>query len=595
MIDIKNILPFILLCLFLVLPSKAQSERDFEIKSVRFEENQAYTDDRLLNVMVNRPSSFLNTSKFRPQVFEQDLKNISLFYRNRGYLEAQVADYQVLKDTTEMEIEIVIQISEGQQTMVGSVSLLGNEFFSDEQLQKYVKINAEDPLFQEKINTTTLDLLQLYANDGFLDAEVKPDVRVKEENHLALVDFVITEGIQYIIDEIEIIGLEKTEPHVVKRELKFDTDDILNYSKLLESQRKLYQTGLFQGVFIKPDSVIKNKRKRDVIVEVKENVPAEFNVAVGYATIERFRGKLEIFTTNLRGNAQKLGLLTKASFINRKLQGSFTEPWTFGFPWQTDLNAKWEFLEEPSFELHRVVGQLSIGREFLRRSNLTLTFRAENATLSNVKTKNIPRDLTNDVRSLKLSLVYDTRNDLFNATRGLYVNLGSEFAGNFLRSTASFSRLTSEFKYFYPWTPNRILGTSLNTGLIYAKGGVDAIPLNERFFTGGPNSIRGFDYQEVGSVDESGIPVGGRLKIVWNVFEIRQTIYKMFGMVLFADVGNVWQSPEHFNLRDFRSAVGTGVRVNTPIGMLRLDFGINIDPQPDEPKTKLYIGMGQTF
>ncbi|MEJ2052207.1 MAG: BamA/TamA family outer membrane protein, partial [Calditrichota bacterium] len=150
-------------------------------------------------------------------------------------------------------------------------------------------------------------------------------------------------------------------------------------------------------------------------------------------------------------------------------------------------------------------------------------------------------------------------------------------------------------KYFYPATRSTVLAMALSAGWISAPGGINAIPLNERFYTGGPNELRAFGYQEVGPLDQNGIPLGGNIKLVWNVFEVRQTIYKMFGMALFGELGNIYLSPGEIKFSNLRQSLGTGLRVNSPVGLLRLDYAFNLSPRKGEPGTQLYFSVGQAF
>ncbi|MFZ0389448.1 MAG: outer membrane protein assembly factor BamA [Calditrichia bacterium] len=577
-------------------PLHAESDEKMEIKKVTFEGNHSFSDDRLRKLMVSRPSSFFRNSYYREEVLRQDLDGIVTFYNNQGYLQAEITGHEVQKDTSENEVRIHISLKEGAVTHLESISILGNEFYSDSLLRKKINLKPGDPLLRNEINSATVEMIRMYANKGFLDAVVKPDIKINDSTHLALVDYMIEENTQYTIDEIIIKGLDKTDRNVVTRELKFDSGDLVNYSELLQSQQNLYETGLFRSVYINPDTAAnEDADTKDIIVEIEENLPAEFSISVGYATIEKLRGTLEIYHNNLMGTARKAGLQTQASFINRQIRASFTEPWTFGTRFKTDINAKWEYQEEPGYKVRRYGGNISVGREFLKNSNVALSYRIENVKLTDIKLQNIPRDLErNDLRTIKLDMVYDTRNDLFNATEGFFANLSNEVSGTFLSSTVSFFRSTLDLKYFWPLRKSTILASALTLGWMDAHNGLRDIPLNERFYTGGPNSVRGFNYQEVGSLDESGYPIGGKIKSVYNL-EIRQTIYKMVGAVAFADVGNVWETPRYANPGDYRYAVGVGARVNTPIGLLRLDWGFNIFPQPDEPRNKLYFGMGQAF
>jgi translocation and assembly module TamA len=126
-------------------------------------------------------------------------------------------------------------------------------------------------------------------------------------------------------------------------------------------------------------------------------------------------------------------------------------------------------------------------------------------------------------------------------------------------------------------------------------GASQEIPLNERFYAGGPNSVRGFEYQTVGPLDSDGDPLGGRFKLVWNVVELRRAVYRMIGVVGFFDLGNVWPDVAAVRLADIRSAAGVGLRANTPIGIVRLDYGVNLDPEAGEAARLVSFGMGQAF
>ncbi len=587
------------ICLVFLMPLSIRAQSDaekYKIKSVHFEGNRAFSDKRLHNVMISRPSSLFNTVRFYRPVLQKDLENLERFYNQHGYLQASVQDHSVALDSSRRTASIRISIAEGPLTRVEGVSIFGNEYFSEEQLLENISIQSGDPLLRKAIEKANTAILSRYADHGFLDAEVKPDVKVDNQNHRALIDFIIEERTRYRVGVIHIQGLEKTRPHVVRRELKFAEGEIINYSKLLESQRALYLTGLFRSVFIRPQSGQKSDSSyRDVIIEIKENMSVEFNVSVGYGTIEKLRTRIETYNNNLDGTARKVGIAARLSFVQRGLEASFTEPWTFGTRWRTDINAVAENLEEPGYHLDRIGGRITIGRSFLKRSNSTLTYRQENVRLSDVRTVKIPDQLRNDVRSLKLSLIYDTRDNLFNTKKGLYFEWSNESAGAFLQGDINFLRSTFLFKYFKNLTAEAVLATAMDLGFIKPDNGLATIPLNERFYAGGPNTIRSFDYQKAGPLDENRIPTGGTFKVVWNALELRRTLYKMIGGAVFVDLGNVWRDVSDVQLLDLRSAIGAGLRINTPIGLGRLDGGWNPDPQNGEPVWKIYLSMGQAF
>jgi outer membrane protein insertion porin family len=597
--DTNNILTLILIGIVLCVhvgTGRSQPEAKYKIDSVLFEGNEAFPAGRLHNVMISRPSTFFHPSYYHPEVFEDDLKNLQLFYRQQGYLEASIDTFDVFADTTRHRAHVTIQVTEGVQTFVEGVDLFGNLSFPDKKLYQQLQIHNDDPLKQKKVEQSTIALLTLYANHGFLDAQIEPSIRVNSETHRAIVDFYVKEGKQFRIDRILITGTTKTQDTVIRRELRFRTGEIVNYSRLLESQRRLYLTGLFQSVFVRPtlaasgDSV-----KKDILIEIQENMSGEFNVSVGYGSVEKARSRMEIYNHNLWGTARQIGYAMKVSFVGRKGELSFTEPWTFGTPWRTDINAAMEYAEEPGYNLNRIGGRIMLGRQFLQRSNATITYKRERVDLSKIEVSEIPDKVKTNTNSLQLSLIYDSRDNLFNSTSGSYAEWSNEIGRFFSTGAKGFVRSTLHLKRFHAFSRSLVLGTAIEVGWMDARGGLPSIPLHERFYSGGPNDLRAFDYRTVGPVDEDRTPVGGRLKFTWNLIEIRRTLYKMIGVVLFTDIGTVWDDPEQARIRDLRLCPGIGLRVNTPVGLARLDWAINVDRKTGEPATKFYFSMGQAF
>jgi outer membrane protein insertion porin family len=355
-------------------------------------------------------------------------------------------------------------------------------------------------------------------------------------------------------------------------------------------------TGLFQSAFVRPvPTESGDSTKKDIRIELKENPSIELNVSAGYGSVERLRGKVEVFNKNVWGSACKVGLVATMSFIRRGVEGSFTEPWTFGTPWQTDLTLGTEYKEEPGYHLNQMGGRLTVGRSFLQRSGIMARFRLQQGKMSAVKVQQIPGDVKTDIRSFELILTYDSRDNLFNAARGVYAEWRGELGGSFAERVNGFVRLNARFKYFYSLSPGTVFAGAVDIGWMESQGGLAEIPLPERFYAGGPNSVRGFEYQKLGPVDAHRTPLGGRLKCVWNVIEIRQNIYKMFGGAVFLDVGNVWSNPQSFRIRELRFSPGVGLRLNTPIGVCRMDLGLNLNRRPGEPRFLWLFSMGQVI
>lgn len=574
----------------------AEKSRRPKVKSVTYSGNNTYTDSRLEGLMLTRPSRFLASSRFHQEVFQDDLETLISFYKQNGFLQARLVDTTVYRDSASNHVDISIALDEGARTFVEGVTLFGNRFFADSALMRYVGIKKGDPLRRPVIEDAVVTLLSLYGEHGFLDASVTPKVQVNDSAHLALVDFAVFEGVRSRVGSINISGSYRTRPNVILRELSFTQGDTIRYSELITSQRRLYLIGLFESVFVRPvPPTSGDSTEREIRIEVKEKPSGELSFSIGYGTVEKVRGRTELSTSNLAGTARKAGIGVEANFIRQGISSSFSEPWTLGTRWKTDLSVFGQLQQEPAYHAEVIGGRLTAGRKLGLYTTYSVAYRLENTNLSRVDLAAPVKELDPRIRSLTFIVSHDTRDNLFDPSLGWYASWSNEIAGSFLQGSNTFTKSVLILKRFRPLGRNAVIASALELGWMVAFGESEEIPISERFYTGGPTSLRGFGYQMVGPVDANGEPLGGQFKLVWNLLEVRRSIYRMVGGVLFFEFGNVWPTAEKAQLSDLRINLGTGLRVNSPLGILRLDCGINLDRRADEPRTKVFFSMGQAF
>lgn len=586
------------ICVLVSATSAAGSEGPpkWKVASVNFDGNQAFELKQLKGLMVTQPSGFLRPGPFYQEVFEDDLRRLELFYMQNGYFQVKIGQPEVRRDSSSRKVHINIRISEGPLTHMEKVTVFGNTVFSEEVLLAEIGIAPGSPFRRKTIENAATALMTMYANEGYIDALVRPDIQTNAETNLAIVDFLVDEGSRFTIDDIQIETLFKTRPQVVERELSFGRGDVIRYSELLQSQRRLYVTGLFQGVFIRPRApAAGSPDAKDIVIEIRERESIEFAASIGYGTVERGRGRIEVSNHNVGGTARKVGFATEASFIRRGAETSFTEPRTFGSRIRTDASVAYRYLTEPGYDLERKSGRVSFGRKLGEYTRGALSFSGAMDDLVRVRVAERPQDLNTNLRTLDLSLIYDTRGDLTNPTSGMYVEWTNELAGAILGGTDTFVRSVLLLKYYRRLGSSTTMASALEVGWMDPLSSSEEIPLGQRFYTGGPNSLRGFGYQLVGPLDAGRKPTGGAFKSVFNLVEIRQDIYKMVGGAVFMDIGNVWSEIGAFRLADYRVSPGAGVRINTPIGILRGDLGVNLDPRDGESRLKFYFNVGHAF
>ncbi len=591
------IILFFLKLFFLMTAMQGFSQEKYKVNEITFMGNKHYSAHTLKKLMLTRKYSWLNRDHFRRNLFLDDLDVIANFYHNEGFLEAEIKNYTIKKDTSNNQVDLQIEIEEGQQTTITGISFFGNRVFSDSVLSQRINSKKDQPFKKTVLEKDNYNLLIYYANRGYIEADIKPSLKLSQEKHEILIDFKISEGPKVKIGNIKIKGLKKTKPHVIFRELTFKTDDVYNYAKILQSQRQLYLTGLFKSVFIKPEEKSdQSESVRDIRIEIEEKKNAELNFGFGWGTLDKWRGSIELLQNNLIGTGRQVGISAFASFIARRLETSLTDPWLFSTRTKTDLNGFIERREEPGYDLDRHGLRLTLGRKFGDYTNFSLAYRYE---IVDVNLKDIHHNLKEEergnTRSLTFTVIRDSRDDMINTTRGSLTSFDVESAGAFLAGTSTFIKFTARRKQFFRVTKKFVIGSAVSCGWMGNYGESKEIPIQERFFSGGANSVRGFKEKFLGPKNEANNPIGGNIHLVLNVIELRYLLIKKFSVIAFTDIGNVWPDNSHLTPLKLRGGAGIGLRYHSPLGILRIDYGLKINREPGESAGEFYFSVGHAF
>jgi len=214
-----------------------------------------------------------------------------------------------------------------------------------------------------------------------------------------------------------------------------------------------------------------------------------------------------------------------------------------------------------------------------------------------VQVENLDEEETESVNisSVAVSPTWDSRDDVFAPSRGTRARFGLEWGSHYLGGELDFVRTRLEASRFWPLGERSVLAASLRTGVIAPIGDSDTIPLQERFFNGGQDTVRAFKQDQLGPADEFGNPEGGETFSVVSLEWRRRLSGKLAG-ALFVDAGNVSpQAAEYFSFRDVRHGFGVGLRYLLPIGPLRLDVGVNPAPRDDEDRVVAHFSVGMPF
>jgi outer membrane protein insertion porin family len=411
---------------------------------------------------------------------------------------------------------------------------------------------------------------------------------------------------------ISIQGNVKTRDAVIRREIRIYPGERYDGEKLRRSKERLYNLGYFEEVNFETVPSAERPDHRDLVVSVKEAKTGEFSFGGGFSSVDNFIGFVEIAQRNFdlfnwptfTGGGQDLSFRVMAGTRRRNFELSFTEPWIFDRPYSAgfDLfNTTRTRGEGYSFELKRTGGALRLGHAIGDYNRVGLTYRLEAVHVSDVAesaSAALKREIgESTVSSLRLSYTRDTRDNTFNPKRGYLLDNGIELAGSVLGGDRDFWRWTGSGSIFFqPFVEDQVLELRGSLGLADAMADSDFVPIFQRFFAGGADSIRGYRERRVGPKDPSTRdPVGGEAVAVFNA-EYTVPVVEFLKVAGFYDIGNVWASLGDFASGGFRSGAGAGVRIKTPFGPVKLDYGWPINPERGERRNgRFHFSASRAF
>jgi outer membrane protein insertion porin family len=626
-------------------PAEAQEDLLGEprtIADVRFEGRQRVGAGELRSVMKTRGPSFWPWSG-RPALRLDFLRVDTLAIRDRylhhGYIDARVG-VRLTSMTDSTQVTVTFVIREGHRSQVGALEFAGVQSYPEHDLRRRLLLQPGQTFDPYALQLDTLKISELYQEHGFRPHVAASALRGDGLDSLRWrVRYEVEEGPLFLIGDVfyHPAAAPRVSERLVRRELLLKRDDVFRRSRMLRSGERLYDTGLFSQVQISPIVDSTNSRM-DFELRLSERKSRWVDAGVGSGTAERFHATGEWGHRNLFGRGFQGALATRIAFngAGRFLLGrtelSLLEPWLLRtrtravltpFYERTDDRANPEWLVRQRSRGFRA----ELGRELSRFSRVTVSqnnlWASQDLTLFSdtipaARKDSLERTVVSrfNTHSIALGALRDYRDNPLSATKGSMQAVNVELAGGPLKGTSSFRKVDVVSAFYTPFWNGWVLALRARGGVIKPTGDgpsfslenevdeeVTRVPPNDRFKTGGVNSIRGFG--------ESKIAPDGGLALIQANAELRIPLVGPFGLEVFVDAGNVWARPSYIKRRDFsprwngnplspndvRYVFGIGPRINLPIGPLRLDVAWKLRPPPGEGQhvTKYQFAIGPSF
>jgi len=615
--------------------------------------NQYFSDSTLLPRLRVAPARFLSPGRFNTRLVEQDVESLRELYRTNGFLSAE-ASSELLQDYRGKRGDLFLRlhVTEGPQTLIGSMKLEGNSALDDDFLMNDMTYGAGQPFSEFNVNADRYNILGNYFHNGFPEARVEVEITPAAEPHRMNVVYKIHEGPEVRVARVLIDGYENTRRERITREVEIEAGGPLRQGDVIDTLRQLYELGVFNRVQVAPQNPDGTDPSKTMVVLVDEarRYTLSYGLGLEFQRIESEtnpgenevrvapRGLFEISKNNVLGRAHTLGFRARASTLQGRALLTYSAPAFLGRPSLT-------YLATGLYDRTRDVSTFTADRY---EAGMQVAWRRTPSAPTTILMRYAFRRVVVDPSSLKIdpqeiplfsqptrisgpgaTWIRDRRNRPADATEGNFNTLDISIASKPLGSSASFARLFLQNSSFHSIGRSLVFARSARFGVQepFSDTIADEVPLPERFFAGGGYSLRGFGLNQSGPRDPvTGFPVGGLALLVFNN-ELRFPLRLPFlgeklGGAFFYDAGNVFSRLEDITFRAepsaadiasgrlnyFSHSVGIGLRYPTPVGPVRLDLGYLLNPSRfsiDDgmggstlkrlPRFQFFLSIGPTF
>lgn len=576
------------------------------IKGIRFVGNKAFTEKELRKEMSTSEkgllSWFTDSGKLKRDILEQDRARIGALYHNSGYLEAKISE-AVVSDEGEW-LYVTFDIQEGERYRVGTIEITGDIVGEKDDLFALMALGKEKFFSRKTMREDVLRLTDRYAEQGYAFAEVEPRLsRNEEERRMDLV-LKVNKGNLIHVGRINVKGNTRTRDRVIRREMQIKEGGLLDAGAVRKSNERLQRLGYFEEVNVTPEPTVKQDIM-DVLVDVKEKATGTFSIGAGYSSVDNMMFMAEIRESNFLGKGQTLSLQANLSSTSNRYNFSFTEPrlndtkLLFGY----DLY-NWS-REYDDYTKDSTGGALRFAYPIWNKWQLGWGYGYDDTNMTDVAELNTSPSILASMQLektsfVRLALSKDTRNRFADASKGWLTTYTIKHAGGVLGGDSSFTRYEASSSWYYPLKWDTVFHVKGAIGYVAENEG-GKLPVYEKFYLGGLNTIRGFEGGKISPLElnQDGSTysrIGGE-KMWYGNLEWIFPIAKDIGLkgVAFFDTGNVYTESKSWDIADLRYSVGFGFRWMSPMGPLRLEWGYNLDPKEGEDQGVWDFSIGGAF
>ncbi len=553
--------------------------RKVRVKTIAIRGLERFEPGGVKKVMKTKEDNWRRSGEFKRDVYEEDLRRIEAFFKDRGHADARVVADSVWTAENDRDITIDIEVEEGPFYEFGAVTASGSTLLAAERIVDALRIEPGEAYSEKELQEGLGNVYSLFAEEGYIYANMQPE-KTKRDGAIDVAISVV-DGPPARVNKILIAGNRKTKERVIRRELVIYPGDVFRRSAILRSQREVYQLGFFEDVQLR-DEPVRGTNDINLTFEVVEKSTGEATMGAGFSSQSGATGFLRLGESNFSGNGQRASILWEFGGLSQ-IEVSFTEPWLFGT--RTTAGADLAIVRRnlDTFFDHRRGGGVRLGRPipWLDYSRIDWGYRLEQREIearSGASQAVIDAEGKDLSSSMRISFTRSSTDRPIHPTTGSVAILRSELAGGPLGGDIEFHQHEIESRWFFPSWWRFVLGLRGRVGVIEGLDDPDDVPLYERYRLGGTGQygLRGYGDRDVVPTGNA-VDVGGRSMVVFTAEYKFPVVESIYGLV-FLDAGNTWNSFSEVRLGELKRGAGFGVRFEIPLlGQLGFDLGYGFD------------------
>lgn len=577
------------------------------IDSIVVEGNEFFSDSRIRSQMYSRTRTLLNwlkgerRSRIQRETYDRDTLEVKYLYLTHGFLGVQVREsFEVLgEDSTAL---IRMRVDEGRQFLYGEKSLSGTfePRFNYRFERIYRRLKESRPVDLLALQQTVFDMKAALANNGYPYARVSYHVDTLTSPPVAPVTFSIEADSIVYFGEVTVAGTESYPERVARRELAFKQGDLYRRKAILDSQRRLFESGYFSYLQLSQVADNSDRLRPDFLLKVRERRPRYVSVRTGAGQSDLrdliWDFSFDVGKRNFVGS-RRVSLLADYSFsvgqesrlITHRYRLRYTEPWFLGIRMPLTLSGKYEPPIRSTIQDFTITQwgvSASTIKWFGDRTKITA-----GVEYNEVEIKDVPQEIEQALReeegiSVRRDIYYtyrrDSRDNIFIPRRGSVTEFSTEFYGGFLGGDDDFYRIEASWSRYQILWPGWVSATRLKGGYATAFGSSEVVPTEERLYLGGANTIRGFKENTLGPLLEDGSAEGARITLIfnqefrWRTIQVLKILpflsqFPLWQSVFF-DLGNGFRNDSEIALGSLAVSYGTGFQIVSPAGPIRIDY-----------------------